>query len=109
MSPDSYGLESLASARVHIEAKAAGLDHMFARLDLGPAIDRAIDELEEHHQQVVVLIDIEGFDYQDVAEMLNLPIGTVRSRLYRGRRILQEALLAHAIDAGYGSADPQPS
>jgi RNA polymerase sigma-70 factor (ECF subfamily) len=104
-----HELDALAAARVHNEASAAGLEDMFARLDLAPAIDRSIDELAEHYRQVVVLVDVEGFDYQEVADVLDLPIGTVRSRLYRGRRLLQESLLAYAIDAGYRSANPPPS
>jgi len=105
---EDHELESLASARVHSAARSAGVDDMFTRLDLGPAISRAIDELEEHYRQVVLLVDVEGFDYQEVADALEIPIGTVRSRLYRGRRQLQEALLAYAIDAGYRSANAKP-
>lgn len=104
---EDHELESLASARVHNEARMAGVDRMFTQLDIGPAIERAIDELALHYRQVVLLIDVEGFDYQEVADALDLPIGTVRSRLYRGRRLLQEALLAFAIDAGYRSATTQ--
>ena len=93
---------------MHIAARSAGVDDMFMRIDVGPAIERAIAELEEHYRRVVLLVDVEGFDYQEVADTLEIPIGTVRSRLYRGRRQLQEALLAYAIDAGYRSANPQP-
>ena len=98
-------LESLASARVHNSARAAGVDDMFSRLDLAPAIGEAIDALEVHYRQVVLLVDVEGFDYQDVADTLEIPIGTVRSRLYRGRRQLQEALVAYAVDAGFRSVN----
>jgi len=105
---EDHELESIASARVHIAARSAGVDDMFMRIDVGPAIERAIAELEEHYRTVVLLVDVEGFDYQEVADTLEIPIGTVRSRLYRGRRQLQEALLAYAIDAGYRSANAQP-
>jgi RNA polymerase sigma-70 factor, ECF subfamily len=47
-----------------------------------------------------VLVDIEDWSYQDTALALDIPIGTVRSRLFRGRRVLQERLLRHARDAG---------
>lgn len=97
-------LESLAAARIHNQARASGVDHMFTRLDLGPAISSAIAALEPMFRDVVILADVEGFKYDEVAEALSIPIGTVRSRLYRARRQLQEALLQYAIDAGFATA-----
>ena len=97
-------LESLAAARLHISARASGVDNMFARLDLGPAIARAIADLDPRYRDVVTLIDVEDFSYEQVADALDIPIGTVRSRLYRARRHLQEALLAFAVDAGFATA-----
>ena len=94
-------LESLAAARLHNFARASGVDDMFSRLDLAPAIAKAIDMLEPHYRDVVRLADIDGFTYDEIAAMLDIPIGTVRSRLFRARRVLQEALIAYAIDAGY--------
>lgn len=95
-------LESLAAARVHKAAVAAGLGDMYARIDLGPAIIRAVSQLDPIFREVVVLSDIEGFAYEEIAQSLDIPIGTVRSRLYRGRRHLQESLMVYALDAGYG-------
>jgi RNA polymerase sigma-70 factor (ECF subfamily) len=97
-------LESLAAARVHDMARVKGVDDMFARLDLGPAIANAIRALEPHYRNVVLLVDVDGFTYDEVATSLDIPVGTVRSRLYRARRQLQEALLNYAIDAGYAPA-----
>jgi RNA polymerase sigma-70 factor (ECF subfamily) len=94
-------LESLAAAHQHNAARAKGVDDMFSRLDLGPAIARSIAELEPKYRDVITLIDVDEFSYEQVAAALDIPIGTVRSRLYRARRRLQEALLAFAIDAGY--------
>ncbi|MGH7618017.1 MAG: RNA polymerase sigma factor, partial [Gemmatimonadaceae bacterium] len=99
-------LESLAAARLHSQARASGVDRLFTRLDLGPAISQAIGALEPPFRDVVVLADVEGFTYEEVAEALGIPVGTVRSRLYRARRQLQEALLAYAIDAGFATAKP---
>src|SRR5689334_9175697 len=98
---DDQELESLAAARVHNTARAKGVDDMFARLDLGPAIANAIRALEPHYRDVVLLVDVDGFSYDEVATSLDIPVGTVRSRLYRARRQLQEALLDYAVDAGY--------
>lgn len=63
-------------------------------------IERAIDSLPEAFRLAVVLSDLEGFSYQEIARILRLPIGTVRSRLARGRGLLQKALWAHAEEAG---------
>jgi RNA polymerase sigma-70 factor (ECF subfamily) len=61
---------------------------------------RAVDGLPEQFRLVLVLADVQGHTYQEVAEMLNVPIGTVRSRLARARAQLQKALWKHACDAG---------
>jgi len=61
---------------------------------------RAVDELAEPFRVVLVLADMQGHAYQEIADMLNVPIGTVRSRLARARTQLQKALWVHARDAG---------
>lgn len=93
-------LESLAAVQMHEAARAAGLGDMYTRLDLGPAIMAAIARLEPVFRDVVVLSDIEELSYEEVAAQLEIPIGTVRSRLYRARRHLQEMLMVYALDAG---------
>lgn len=64
------------------------------------AILRAIDELPEDFRLVVLLADVEGFSYKDMAAILGVPIGTVTSRLFRGRKQLQRALWEQAVEAG---------
>jgi RNA polymerase sigma-70 factor (ECF subfamily) len=105
---DDDELESLAAARAHNAARAAGVDDMYSRLDLGPAIQTAIERLDANFRDVVVLSDVEGFSYEEIAEMLGIPLGTVRSRLFRARRQLQESLMVYAIDAGFARADVVP-
>jgi RNA polymerase sigma-70 factor (ECF subfamily) len=61
---------------------------------------RAIDRLPDAFREVVVLVDVQGLAYRDVADLLGVPIGTVRSRLARGRGLLQEALWRHGQEAG---------
>ena len=97
--------ETLDAVRAHNSARDAGLDGLFARIDLGPALDRAIDMLSDPFATVVRLVDVDGRTYEEVAEMLDVPIGTVRSRLFRARRLLQDSLIAHALDAGFGRAN----
>jgi RNA polymerase sigma-70 factor (ECF subfamily) len=105
---DDDELESLAAARVHNAARAAGVDDMYSRLDLAPAIQSAIEQLDTNFRDVVVLGDVEGFSYEEIAEMLGIPLGTVRSRLFRARRHLQESLMVYAIDAGFARVDSAP-
>ncbi|MFW6201772.1 MAG: sigma-70 family RNA polymerase sigma factor [Gemmatimonadota bacterium] len=62
--------------------------------------ERAVDALPEEFRVVVVLAHVQGFSYREIAETLDVPIGTVRSRLARARARLQEALWEHAVDAG---------
>lgn len=98
------GDEGIAAARLHNELMLTGDADMFDRIDVGPAIRRALLELLPIYRSVVVLVDVEGHGYSDAAGMLEVPVGTVRSRLFRGRRLLQEALRDHGRDAGFPAA-----
>lgn len=97
---DDPELEALAAAAVHASARQGGYEDLFTRFDLSDAIDRAIAALPEAFREVVLLIDVNDQSYETAAAMLAVPIGTVRSRLFRARRLLQEALISHARDAG---------
>ena len=66
----------------------------------------ALDGLPEDFKTVVVLCDVEGLSYKDIAEVVDCPVGTVMSRLYRGRRILEKKLRQTAIEQGI--IRPQP-
>lgn len=67
---------------------------------LGEEILAAIDALPECFRTTVLLITVEGLGYDEAAEVLGVPTGTVRSRMKRGRTLLQKALWEHARDAG---------
>lgn len=64
----------------------------------------AIEELPEDYRTAVVLSDIQGLRYAEIAEILGIPEGTVKSRLFRGRRILQKKLVDYAVEMGYVKA-----
>lgn len=83
------------------DASDSGLDQLFARVDLGPALDAALSRVPEPFRSAVLLVDVEDQSYETAAQILRVPIGTVRSRLFRGRRLMQELLLAYARDAGF--------
>jgi RNA polymerase sigma-70 factor (ECF subfamily) len=63
-------------------------------------LERAIDALPDAFRIVVVLADVRGYSYAEIATQLAIPLGTVRSRLSRGRAMLQRALWEHASEAG---------
>jgi RNA polymerase sigma-70 factor (ECF subfamily) len=71
-------------------------------------LERAVDALPEAFRMAVLLADLQGMSYLEIAEVLDIPIGTVRSRLARGRSLLQKALWHHAADAGIVAPDHQP-
>jgi len=62
------------------------------RRELGGAIEAALQELPEHHRAVIVLREIEGMSYEEMAEALEVPKGTVMSRLFHARKKMQAAL-----------------
>ncbi len=65
-------------------------------------IREALAKLPEDRRMAVYLADVEGFSYQEIAEIMDTPIGTVMSRLHRGRRQLRELLADYARELGYG-------
>ena len=67
----------------------------------------ALTELPEKFRSVV-LLDVEGFSYKEIAEMLDIPIGTVMSRLHRGRKFLQKRLLDLAQERGIAAVRTAP-
>src|SRR5687768_11584090 len=64
----------------------------------------AVDRLPAPFREVVVLSDMEGMPYGEIAEALGVPVGTVKSRLFRARRQLQRELYDHAVEMGYIAA-----
>lgn len=98
---DDDGAEAVDAAQAHDSWIRRGLDPILDRADLGPAIRAALDRIPEAYREAVVLVDLQDQSYEDAAEVLGVPIGTVRSRLFRGRKLLQQELMAYAEDAGF--------
>lgn len=97
---DDDGAEAVDAQQAHDVWLRKGLDPLLASADVGPAIQEALEELPENFRSVVVLVDLEDQSYEDAAAVLGIPVGTVRSRLFRGRKLLQERLVTHAQDLG---------
>lgn len=92
--------EVLHAVRSHGLWHSEGLDESLLRMELSDAISGAIARLPETFRLAVVLVDLEGCSYAHAAEIAGVPVGTVRSRLFRARRLLQESLIDYARDAG---------
>ena len=67
---------------------------------LSDDVQRALDAIPEDFRLAVLLCDVEEFSYKEIAEIMECPVGTVMSRLYRGRRLLMRALHDYAVEQG---------
>ncbi|MBK6566621.1 MAG: sigma-70 family RNA polymerase sigma factor [Saprospiraceae bacterium] len=70
-------------------------------MNLGDEVTMAMNSISEEFKEIILLCDIEGFSYEEIAEILDLPIGTVRSRLFRARNELKDKLMKYALLMGY--------
>ncbi len=68
---------------------------------IGDEISNALNSLDVDFRTVIILCDLEGFKYDEMAKILDIPIGTVRSRLHRARNLLKEKLVTYAKQMGY--------
>ena len=82
-------------------AEAEAIDHM-----PDSTVKDALQSIPEDFRLAVYLADVEGFSYQEIADIMKTPIGTVMSRLHRGRRLLRDLLSDYAVERGI---DPSPS
>jgi len=71
---------------------------------IGDEISNALNSLDVDFRTVIILCDLEGFKYDEMAKILDIPIGTVRSRLHRARNLLKEKLSTYAKQMGYKTA-----
>jgi RNA polymerase sigma-70 factor (ECF subfamily) len=68
---------------------------------IGDEVSNALNSLAVDFRTVIILCDLEGFTYEEMAKILDIPIGTVRSRLHRARNLLKEKLKSYADSMGY--------
>src|SRR5438309_8768425 len=86
------GLEAVSAGR---SAEEEVLEH-FTEAE----VKEAVESLPEQFRMAVLLADVEGFSYKEIADILEIPIGTVMSRLHRGRKLLQKRLWDFAVENG---------
>jgi RNA polymerase sigma-70 factor (ECF subfamily) len=99
-------VESAGQKRDFFDAVAApnpGPETQLLAQELGVKINGALREIPDEFRAPIVLVDMGDFTYAEAAEVLSCPIGTVRSRLSRGRRLLQKILSGYVLKAGPGS------
>lgn len=81
--------------------ETSDLESLMFREMMDDDLSNALTRLPEDFRTVVLLCDVEGYTYEEIANMLDVPIGTIRSRLHRGRNLLKTELLEYAKKKGY--------
>ena len=96
--------ESLTQGRSTRSAEAEAIDHL-----PDSDVKEALQSIPEDFRLAVYLADVEGFSYQEIADIMKTPVGTVMSRLHRGRRLLRDLLADYARQRGITVPDPAGS
>ena len=84
-------------------ASSSDLRQQSTRDLIGDEVASALNSLPVDFRTVIILCDLEGFTYEEMAKVLDIPIGTVRSRLHRARNFLKDKLEKYASSMGYGN------
>jgi len=93
------GLEGTLMDRAQVADTNPEIGYLFGEMD--HEVREALVSLPHDYKMVVLLADLERFSYKEIAEILEVPVGTVMSRLYRGRRILERSLLSYGTRYNY--------
>lgn len=102
--PVHVDYEEVALVHRENEGSKAGYDDLRTEIfdnSMGDEVTNALNSLSVNFRVVVLLSDIGGFSYEEIAAILGIPVGTVRSRLFRARNLLKEKLSAYALAQGY--------
>jgi RNA polymerase sigma-70 factor, ECF subfamily len=95
-----YDVEAVNASGVFQDIRDADPERKFFDSFVDDEVIRAVEALPADFREVVVLSDVEGLNYAEIAEVIGVPLGTVKSRLYRGRRLLEKALYDYAVEMG---------
>ena len=102
---ESMGMEGTLP---HTNPSTIAPDEALAQTTERQQILEALDSLPEDYRTAVSLADLQGLSYREIADIVECPIGTVMSRLYRGRKILHKLLFDHAVKSGRIASDHPP-
>ncbi len=112
--PDESDLDDVEDLYLYnriggLEAARAGRSAEDELMDLfsEAEVKAAVESLPETFRMAVLLADVEGFSYKEIAEILDIPIGTVMSRLHRGRKALEKALYEFAVSRRLAEPEPE--
>jgi RNA polymerase sigma-70 factor, ECF subfamily len=101
LEPVAMDLEAVEPHAIYRDIETADPEGAFFSQIVDEKVLQAVDALPPEFREVLVLSDMEGLRYAEIAETLQVPVGTVKSRLFRARRLLQAALYEHAVEMGY--------
>ena len=93
------GAQSVTQGRSTRSAEAEAIDHL-----PDSAVKDALQAIPEDFRMAVYFADVEGFSYQEIADIMKTPVGTVMSRLHRGRRMLRDLLSEYALERGINTS-----
>jgi RNA polymerase sigma-70 factor, ECF subfamily len=105
--PETVDLDAIEPFAVFAEVQDDDPQGAFFDRIVDDEVLRAIDQLPEAFRETLVLSDVEGMSYQEIAQILEVPIGTVKSRLFRARQLLQGKLYNYAVEMGYIKGTPE--
>jgi len=105
--PETVDLDAIEPFSVFEELQDEDPQGTFFDRIVDDEVLRAIDQLPEQFRETVVLSDVEGLSYDEIARILEVPVGTVKSRLFRARRMLQGKLYDYAVGMGYIKGTPK--
>jgi RNA polymerase sigma-70 factor, ECF subfamily len=102
---ESLDLQAIESYALPVDLPQADPEHAFFEGLVDDEVLRAIDALPLIYREVIVWTDIEGLPYEETAKLLRVPVGTVKSRVSRARKVLQARLYQYAVSSG--AIDPR--
>lgn len=103
--PSEVDYDDIAERSTFFRLKDQDPEGKFFDRLIDDEVVEAVEGLPEEFRTTLVLSDLEGLSYEEIAGQLGIPVGTVKSRLFRGRRRLQEKLYDYAVSVGYLKGD----
>ncbi|MEX0966641.1 MAG: sigma-70 family RNA polymerase sigma factor [Bacteroidia bacterium] len=99
--PRQLDYDNIEGREVSEDMGIVDLRHEVFKEMIGDEITKAINELPADYRLIILLCDLEGFKYEEIAKIVDVPVGTVRSRLHRARNLLKEKLADYAKKKGF--------